>query len=164
MSNRRRPLNKTAQPLPEDVEIAEVVIDKTGDRATATVRTRKAAPQKAAKPKATRTVTEHDVKEHLDPVGSLCGHVDELGNALGAWNQRTGAAGPLDAGLRGAANRALVNIDHMVDQLRTMRSRLVTEVRRHDEATARRADRLLQRSTELGNGTYGVRDETVDDG
>jgi hypothetical protein len=150
MSNRRRP----AHPLPDDVEIAEVVIDKTGEHATATVRTRKATPKRPAAKK----VAKRDVREQLDPVGSLCTGVDELGVALVTWNQRTGAAGPLDAGLRGAATKAMVTIDHMVEQLKVIRTRLTAEVGRHDEATARRADRLLSRSAPLtDDGEYGVR-------
>jgi hypothetical protein len=74
-----------------------------------------------------------------DPVGVL-------GVALAQWEQRDDSVAQPE--VRRAANTAMDAIDTMVRELYAMRSRLVTEIRAADDATAARVDELLRQCRE----------------
>ncbi len=89
----------------------------------------------------------YDVHAHLQ------GPVDDLAFYLGRWEDRDDGKPAPDA--RRAANTALDSIDELLAALHGIRSRLVTEIRHADDATAVRADALLREGApalELGTG------------
>jgi hypothetical protein len=74
------------------------------------------------------------------------GHNGVLGVALAQWVARDDSKA--DVGARQAANTAMDEIDAMLRELYQLRSRLVTEIRAADDATAARVDELLRRCRE----------------
>jgi len=77
----------------------------------------------------------YDVHAKLeDPVGVLA-------IALGQWEDRDDTRPQPE--VRRAANTAMDTIDAMLAALHAMRSRLVSEIRTSDDATAARVDALL---------------------
>ena len=80
----------------------------------------------------------YDVHAKLeDPMGVLS-------IALGQWEGRDDTRPQPE--VRRAANTAMDAIDGMLRDLYAMRSRLVTEIRASDDATAARVDAMLSRS------------------
>jgi hypothetical protein len=69
------------------------------------------------------------------------GHNRVLSVALAQWMARDDARADPDA--RRAANTAMEAIDAMLAELHQLRARLVSEVRASDDASAARADALL---------------------
>jgi hypothetical protein len=67
--------------------------------------------------------------------------MDFLALALGQWEARDDTRPQPE--VRRAANTAMDTIDAMLRELHAMRSRLVTEMRAADDATAARVDALL---------------------
>jgi hypothetical protein len=82
----------------------------------------------------------------LDYTGRLGddGHVGVLGVALAQWAARDDTRPEPE--VRQAANTAMDAIDAMLAELYELRSRLVTEIRVSDDATAARVDALLARN------------------
>jgi len=74
------------------------------------------------------------------------GHNGVLGVALAQWMARDDSKAEPE--VRRAANTAMDVIDSMLAELYGLRSRLVTEIRAADDATAARADALLRRCRE----------------
>jgi hypothetical protein len=64
-----------------------------------------------------------------------------LGAALETWDGRDDATA--QPGVRQAANTAVGAIDGMLAELHQARSRLVSEIRRSDDATMARVDAML---------------------
>ena len=69
-----------------------------------------------------------------------------LAIALGQWEDRDDSKAQPE--VRQAANRAMDTIDAMLRDLHAMRSRLVSEIRVSDDATAARVDATLARMRE----------------
>ena len=83
----------------------------------------------------TRPHEPYDVHARLeDPMGVLA-------IALGQWGTRDDTRPQPE--VRRAANTAMDEIDLMLRELYAMRSRLVTEIRASDDATAARVDAML---------------------
>ena len=77
----------------------------------------------------------YDVHARLeDPMGVLA-------LALGQWADRDDTRPQPE--VRRAANTAMDEIDRMLRELHAMRSRLVSEIRASDDATAARVDAML---------------------
>ncbi len=76
------------------------------------------------------------------PLSALRGHVDDLGAWLAIWGARDDG-GP-DAHARRCANDAMDAVDAMLRDLHLVRARLAGEIRASDDATAARADALLE--------------------
>jgi len=76
-------------------------------------------------------------------VDSLASRLDVLSGALATWAQRDDTKP--QAEVRQAANTAMAAVDDLLGQLHVLRSRLVGEIRRSDDASAARADALLAR-------------------
>ncbi len=77
------------------------------------------------------------------PLSALRGHVDDLGAWLAIWSARDD--GRPDAHARRCANDAMDAIDAALRELHAVRQRLTDEIRASDDATAARADALLER-------------------
>jgi hypothetical protein len=73
----------------------------------------------------------------------LGGQLGRLSVQLGAWEDRDDTEAQPDV-VR-AGNEALSTIDAMLAGLHRLRSQLVTEVREHQDAMARRTDEILRR-------------------
>jgi hypothetical protein len=84
-----------------------------------------------------------DRRPILDYTGRLGddGHNGELGVALAQWAGREDTRPEPE--VRRAANTAMDAIDAMLRELYELRSRLLTEIRASDDATAARVDALL---------------------
>jgi hypothetical protein len=78
---------------------------------------------------------------HWDVHARLEGPVGVLALALGQWEARDDTRPQPRA--RQAANEAMDEIDGMLRELYAIRSRLVTEIRASDDATAARAGAML---------------------
>ena len=76
-----------------------------------------------------------------DALSALRGHVDDLGAWLAIWEGRREP----DAHARRCANDAMDPIDAALRELHQVRGRLVGEIRASDDASAARADTLLER-------------------
>jgi hypothetical protein len=70
-------------------------------------------------------------------------HLAALTEAVARWDAREE---PAPAEVRRAASAAVAAIDGLVAMLYALRERLVSEGRAYDDATAARADALLERS------------------
>jgi len=82
----------------------------------------------------------YDVYARLeDPMGVLA-------FALGQWEDRDDSKAQPE--VRRAANTAMDEIDVMLRELHAMRSRLTSEIRASDDASAARADAMLARMRE----------------
>ena len=82
--------------------------------------------------------------DHLTPYplhGRLQDPLMRLARALALWESRDDTRPQPE--VRRAANDAMDTIDAMLSALHALRSRLVSEIRASDDATAARADRLL---------------------
>ena len=75
------------------------------------------------------------------PLSALRNHVDDLGAWLGIWCNRTEP----DAHARRCANDAVDAIDAAIRELHSVRQQLISEIRQADDASASRADALLER-------------------
>ena len=84
------------------------------------------------------------------PLSALRNHVGDLGSALAEWERRDDSQP--QPGVRRAANTAMDAIDGMLRDLYALRARLTDEIRASDDATAARADALLARMREDGEG------------
>jgi hypothetical protein len=81
----------------------------------------------------------YDVHARLeDPAGALA-------VALAQWEARDDSKA--QPGVRRAASKAMDAIDAMLRELHAMRARLIGEIRDADDATAARADALLDGGT-----------------
>jgi hypothetical protein len=76
-----------------------------------------------------------------DFIHRIDGHTDVLDRALVLWADRDDSKAQPE--VRQAANTAMDTIDRMLGTLHAMRSRLVTEIRASDDATAVRVDAML---------------------
>lgn len=80
-------------------------------------------------------------------IGDFTGRLDErngvLGVALAQWMARDDSKA--EPAVRQAVNTAMDEIDAMLGELRTLRARLVSEIRESDDIAAARADALLER-------------------
>ena len=74
------------------------------------------------------------------PLSALRGHVDDLGPWLAIWEGRREP----DAHARRCASDAVDAIDAALRGLHEIRQRLVGEIRASDDASAARADALLE--------------------
>jgi hypothetical protein len=74
------------------------------------------------------------------PLSALRDHVDDLGAWLAIWEGRHEP----DAHARRCASDAVDAIDAALREMHTLRSRLVGEIRTADDASAARADELLE--------------------
>ncbi len=85
-------------------------------------------------------------------IGDACGRLGDdgyngvLGVALAQWMARDDSGAEPE--VRRAANTAMDMIDAMLAELHLLRSRLVSEIRVSDDATAARVDELLARCKE----------------
>jgi hypothetical protein len=77
------------------------------------------------------------------PTAALSLGVDTLAQALALWATRDDSKAQPE--VRRAANTAVEAIDGMVAELRSIRSRLVAEVRQSDDAAMARSAELLAR-------------------
>jgi len=77
------------------------------------------------------------------PLSALRGHVDDLGAWLAIWSARDD--GRPRAHARRCANDAIDAIDAALRGLHEVRQRLIGEIRASDDASAARADALLER-------------------
>ena len=75
------------------------------------------------------------------PLSALRSGVDDLGTWLGIWEARNEP----DAHARRCASDAVDAIDAMLGQLYLVRGWLTCEIRASDDASAARADELLER-------------------
>ncbi len=75
------------------------------------------------------------------PLSAIRHHVEDLGTWIGIWENRREP----DAHARRCANDAMDAVDSMLKDLHDVRARLVAEIRASDDATAARADALLER-------------------
>ena len=75
------------------------------------------------------------------PLSALRNHVDDLGAWLAIWEGRREP----DAHARRCASDAVDAIDAMLRALHEVRQRLTGEIRAADDASAARADALLER-------------------
>ena len=91
-------------------------------------------------PDAQVTHAPYDVHSRLEGPSII------LGAALGLWETRDDSKAQPQ--VRQAANRAMDTIDAMLRDLHAMRSRLVSEIRVSDDATAARVDATLARMRE----------------
>ena len=84
-----------------------------------------------------------DRRSLLDVTGRLGddGHVGTLGFALGQWAARDDSKAGPEA--RRAANTAMDEIDAMLAELHTLRTRLIGETRASDDACNARLDAML---------------------
>jgi hypothetical protein len=84
-----------------------------------------------------------DRRSLLDVTGRLGddGHVGTLGFALGRWAARDDSKAGPEA--RRAANTAMDEIDAMLAELHTLRTRLIDETRASDDACNARVDAML---------------------
>lgn len=76
-----------------------------------------------------------------DATSRLDGHNGVLGVALAQWMGRS--EDRPEPEVRRAANTAMDAIDAMLAELHQLRSRLLTEIRASDDATARRVDAMF---------------------
>ena len=77
----------------------------------------------------------YDVRARLEAPGII------LGAALSLWEGRDDSRPQPE--VRQAANRAMDTIDAMLGELHAIRSRLTSEIRASDDATATRQDAML---------------------
>ncbi len=82
-------------------------------------------------------------REPYDVYAKLEDPMGVLAIALGQLEDRDDSKA--QPGVRRAANTAMDEIDAMLRELHQMRSRLVSEIRLADDASAARADALLER-------------------
>jgi hypothetical protein len=75
--------------------------------------------------------------------GALGEHVETLGVALAWWDGRDDIRAQPE--VRRAANTAVDEIDTLLRKLYHVRSRLISEIRRSDDASNARVDALLAR-------------------
>ena len=83
-----------------------------------------------------------------EPLSAIREHVEDLATWLAIWEHRTEP----DAFARRCASDAVDAIDAMLRDLYLVRGRLTSEIRQADDATAARADALLARMREDGEG------------
>jgi hypothetical protein len=76
------------------------------------------------------------------PLSALRSRVDDLGVWLAIWQARDD--GRPDAHARRCASDAVDAADAMLADLHSIRQRLVSEIRASDDASAERADALLE--------------------
>ncbi len=77
------------------------------------------------------------------PLSALRGHVDDLGAWLAIWSARDDSQP--DAHARRCASGAVDAVDAALRELHEVRQRLTGEIRASDDASAARADELLER-------------------
>ena len=91
------------------------------------------------------TLPYDQIPEDRRTIGDFTGRFDEhngvLGLALAQWMARDDSKA--QPAIRQAANTAMDEIDTMLSELHALRSRLVSEIRASDDATATRVDALL---------------------
>ncbi len=75
-------------------------------------------------------------------LSAIRNHVDGLGIWLAIWETRDDSKAQPE--IRRHANDAVDAIDGMLAELTSVRSRLVTEIRASDDATAARVDAMLR--------------------
>jgi hypothetical protein len=75
------------------------------------------------------------------PLSAIRNRVEDLAAALAVWSSRTEP----DAHARRCANDAMDAVDAALADLHRIRQRLFSEIRASDDATAARADALLER-------------------
>jgi hypothetical protein len=78
-----------------------------------------------------------------DPAARLDGHLGALGAALAVWATRDDSKAQPEVSTAG--HTAVEAIDAMLAELHRVRSRLVGEIREHQDAGMARADALLAR-------------------
>jgi hypothetical protein len=79
-----------------------------------------------------------------DAVSALTSHVGDLGSALAIWSARDETRPCPEA--RRAANDAMDAVDGALAELHRLRTRLLSDIRVSDDATAARADARLARA------------------
>jgi hypothetical protein len=87
-------------------------------------------------------VTVTGRQDYAEVVVAICSHADDLGGFLATWSARDDKP---DARVRRAASEAVTAIDAALRVLHGVRARLVGEIRDSDDASAARADALLER-------------------
>jgi hypothetical protein len=88
------------------------------------------------------------VNAYDSALSALRGHLGELEAALALWATRDDTKA--QPGVRQAANGAIDAIDGALRELHGLRSQLVSEVRKADDATMARTEELLRALREEG--------------
>jgi hypothetical protein len=95
------------------------------------------------------TLPYDQIPEDRRTIGDFTGRLDEhngvLGVALAQWMARDDSKA--EPTVRQSANTAMDAIDAMLSELHALRSRLVSEIRASDDATATRVDALLGKAS-----------------
>ncbi len=84
-----------------------------------------------------------DASPYDAPLSVLRDSVEDLAAAAAIWETRDDTVPQPE--VRRAANTAMDAIDTLLAELHLMRARLVSEIRQADNATAARADAMLER-------------------
>ncbi|GAA5127271.1 hypothetical protein [Haloechinothrix salitolerans] len=77
-----------------------------------------------------------------DPIARILDHAEDLSVAHAHWSARD-LDTPDGGGARRAATTAVESIDAMLRELHQVRSQIITEARRYDDAVGERVDALL---------------------
>ena len=98
---------------------------------------------------------------NTDPMDVILDHADQLGAAMALWSTRDDTQAQPE--VTQAGQRAYDTIDSLLYELNVLRSRLVTELRQHQDAGNARTDELLERLRAERSGVIPLPDEESDD-